>query len=236
MSGDDVRTIDWKMYAKTEKFYIKQTSIQTEHQYVFILDNSKSMEYEEGGWSKLMFGKILLAAMMRVLANQGDHFAWRSRSANFPMGSGMRHWQHGLETLYLLKSTDVAKFIEPIEKQSTTFVWVSDFYHSSSDIQKYAQKLKNPKTDLIMFHLLGEAEKNLNFGANTTFVDLENGERMDVNAKRTREEYKAKLQAHSSKLRNIGFETGAHYEEILINRPIADTLRRFFHHYQYSAV
>ncbi|GLR17516.1 DUF58 domain-containing protein [Portibacter lacus] len=236
VSGDDIRSIDWKMFAKTDKYYIKQTSIQTEHQYLFIIDNSLSMKYSENGWSKLWYAKLMTAAMMCVLSNQGDHFAWQSGKQLMTMGSGKRHWQHCLETLFRLDFEEGNDFVQPMKQSSTTFIWMSDFYHPILEVQEYIKKLKHPQTELIMFHILGHAEKFLDFGSNMTFVDLETKQRIDVNANATRKEYEKNLSAHLAKIKNLSFKSGAIYEEVSLNGNITETLRRFFHHYQYTAL
>ena len=234
VSGDDIRAIDWKMYAKTDKFFIKQTSIDTEHKFVFVIDNSMSMKYEEEGWSKLMYAKLLSAAMMNILSNQGDHFSWQSGEQMMPMGSGKRHLQYCIETLYLLDIGDNS-FGDPVHHRSSTIILIADFYQPISKIQDYVRSIKHPRTELILFHLIGVAEKNLNFRPNTTFVDLESKESIDVNSEKIRKTYQQKLGAHISKVKNISFEYGAMYEEVLLNGDIVESLRRFFHHYQYSA-
>lgn len=236
VSGDDIRGIDWKMYAKTDKLYIKETSIQTENKYRFIIDNSPSMKYTEDGWSKLFYAKLLCAAMMSVLSNQGDHFSWVSGSQSMPIGSGKRHWQHCIETLYPLNFEKGNFQSNLIPQTSITNILISDFYTPLSDIKESLKLLKHPKSELILFHLMGSKERTLEFGANTTFVDLETNERLDVNADKKKKAYQEKLSRHISQLRNTCFEMGAVFEEVLTTESITISLQRFFHHYQYAAI
>ncbi len=236
VSGDDIRGIDWKMYAKTDKLFIKETSIQTEHKYVFLIDNSFSMKYEENGWSKLIYTKLLTAAMMRVLNNQGDHYSWQSGKKMMPMGFGNRHWQHSIESLYLVDFSNNEIKAIPANIKDSTIIWISDFYLPIVEIQNYIKQIKHPKSELILMHILGENEKLLNFGTNATFIDLETKEKIDVNSEKSRKEYQQKLNLHITQLRNISFEFGALYNEVSLNLPISESLRNFYHHYKYAAI
>jgi uncharacterized protein (DUF58 family) len=230
--GDDIRNIDWKMFAKTDKYYVKQTSIPTEHKNCIVIDNSLSMNYQEAGRSKLLFAKILTAAITRVLSNQGDQFSWQSGDHSIPMSSGLRHWQNALNDLYSLDASKNDSISPPLARNHTTFLWISDLYYPIEEIEAFFKSIKGPKSELIVFHILGDAEKSLSFSKSSTFVDLETNERIDVNAPKIRKQYQEKLSAHIEHVRNLCFEYGVFHEQMSLNEPIASSLSRFFFHYQ----
>ncbi|WP_235296569.1 DUF58 domain-containing protein [Portibacter marinus] len=232
LPGDDIRNIDWKMFAKTEKLYIKQSIIETEHHYHFIIDNSRSMLYEENGWSKLMLAKILTSSMMRIVANQGDRFSWQASEENMPRGSGMKHWHYAIEKLYNLTTSTTSLNLHPGFLRNATIIYMSDFYDQIEVLQSQFKLLKNPLTEVVLFHILGTKEKSLTFGRNTTFLDLESGEKLNVNAVATQSQYQKRLLAHLNALNNICLALGIHLEECLMNRSITECLRQFFHVYQ----
>src|ERR1044071_4580970 len=72
--GDDLRLLDWKMYARSERYYIKQSEVETNITVKFILDASKSMEYREGGLNKLLFAKVMAAALAYLARKQSDTY------------------------------------------------------------------------------------------------------------------------------------------------------------------
>ena len=72
--GDDLRQLDWKMYARSERYYIKQAEIETNITVKFILDASESMAYTENGISKLMYAKVMTAALAYLARKQSDTF------------------------------------------------------------------------------------------------------------------------------------------------------------------
>src|SRR6187455_1183095 len=72
--GDDLRQLDWKMYARSERYFIKQAEIETNITVKFMLDASNSMAYEEQGITKLQYAKVLTAALAYLARRQGDTF------------------------------------------------------------------------------------------------------------------------------------------------------------------
>lgn len=183
-----------------------------------------------------MLGKLITAAMMRIVANQGDLFSWSSNNVNVSTGSGLRHWQYCIEELYHL---DIHTSLQPLASESragVTIVWISDFYGKVDEIYTQLRRLKNHKSELILFHLMGEDEKTLNFGRNSTFIDLESNERLNVNSSASKDTYLKKLSAHLASIKHLCFEAGAIYQEVSMNKPITVALRQFFHHYKYSSI
>lgn len=233
--GDDIRNIDWKMFAKTDKYFVQQSSIPAEHKTTVIIDNSMSMKYQEGGRSKLLFAKILTAAITRILTNQGDQFSWHGGDHSMPISSGLRHWQNSLNALFSLESSKRRTIQRPIARNHTTYLWITDLYYSLNEIEAFFKAIIGPKSQLILFHVLGDAERTLDFSKASTFVDLETGKRIEVNAPKSRKKYQEELSAHVRQVRNLCFEYGVFHELMSLNAPIAASLSRFFFHYQIIA-
>src|SRR5215213_9203452 len=72
--GDDLRQLDWKMYARSERYYIKQADVETNITVRFMIDASRSMAYEEGGISKMLYAKVMTAALAYLARKQSDAF------------------------------------------------------------------------------------------------------------------------------------------------------------------
>lgn len=232
VQGDDIRNIDWKMYAKTDKYYIRQTAIETDHEYAFIIDNTKSMNYFENGPSKLTLAKILVATISKVFSDQGDAYSLHDYQHQLGLGNGQRHWSNTIQYLHQLNTTDKDRKL-PYFHQERTIIWLTDGYGTLEEMEATLKWMKNPKTEVIFFHIMGEKELNLNFGNNVIFKDLESGEMMEVNTDQFRQNYTNKINHHFHKVKNLCFELGIYYDKIYLDHPVTETLRQFFHKYQY---
>ncbi len=232
VQGDDIRNIDWKMYAKTDKYYIRQTAIETDHEYAFIIDNTPSMTYREIGPSKLTLSKILVATISKVFSDQGDAYSLHDYRNHLTLGNGQRHWSNTIQYLIRLEPSEEERKL-PYFHQERTIIWLSDGYGTLDEMKSTLKWLKNPKTEVIFFHIMGEKELSLDFGNNVIFKDLEKGEIMEVNTTQFRETYQNKINTHFHKVKNLCFELGVYYERIIMDHPVTETLRQFFNKYQY---
>lgn len=230
--GDDLRLIDWKMHARTDKYFIRQALIETEHQFICQVDSSRSMDYAEDGVSKLLLGKILCACMTLIAAHQGDKFGWQSTNIQFPIGSGMRHWHQGLEGIFNLTSQQNVPAIEHA-RMNTIYSWVTDLYYSLDDLEKILKNLKNHTTELIVFHVLGEKEEDLKFDSGSTFIDLETGKKIEVDAPQYRKQYKERMEKHLTSCQNLFYRYGIHYVKAPMQKPADHIMKIFLDKYNY---
>lgn len=230
--GDDLRLIDWKMYGRTDKYFIRQALIETEHQFVCQLDSSQSMDYAEDGVSKILLGKILSACMTLIAAHQGDKFGWQSTNIQFPMGTGMRHWHQGLEGLFVLSSQEGSVTYEH-SRTNTIYAWITDLYYSLDELEEILKNIKNHTTELIVFHVLGEKEENLAFDSGSTFIDLETGKKIEVDAPQYRKQYKERMQKHLASCQNLFYRYGIHYIKAPMQKPADQIMKIFLDKYNY---
>lgn len=236
VQGDDLRLIDWKMYAKTDKYYIKQSDVERDHDLHCIIDNSRSMMYEENNWSKLLFAKLLTACITYVIAQQGDAFSWTTTDQIFPNALGMQHWKNSIHALHQLSASDGSLNSELNPESNKVYLWLTDLYHDIDAIRSKVNSLKHNNTELIVFHLIGEQEESLDFGNNTTFIDLENEQQVQMNPKEYLKEYREKLEAHMSACKKIFYGNGINYQKAYINRPVQIVVRSFLESYNKSLI
>lgn len=233
--GDDLRLIDWKLYARTDKLFIRQSQIETDHNLMILLDSSPSMDYVEENTTKLLFGKVLTACMALIASNQGDAFGWMNGHQVTPFGTGSRHWHQCLHPLFKLTAQASEGVITPIIKPATVFVWITDLYATIDEIKEQIKQLKNNQTELIVFHLIGQKEENLDFVSGTTFIGLEDHQQLEVDAPRFREKYQAALQGHIHQVKNLFYQQGVQYMKAPMQLPIPQLLRQFLDKYNYLA-
>ncbi len=236
VQGDDLRLIDWKMYGKTDKYYIKQSDVEQDHDLHVILDNSKSMDYEEENWSKLLYAKLITACISYITIQQGDAFSWSSSGVNNPSGLGMRHWQNCIQAIH-----DVQASAEPTEiilkaERNKVYIWLTDLYQDINEIRKVLDSLKHNSTELIVFQLLGEKEESLDFPNNATFIDLESRKKIQMNPKEYFSQYRSKFEAHIKSCKDLFYSRGVQYQKAYINQPVEKTIKLFLDSYNKSLI
>lgn len=231
VQGDDLRLIDWKMFAKTDKYYIKESDVERDHDLHIIFDNSKSMDYEEAGWSKLLYGKLVSACVSYIISQQGDAFSWSSIDKHFHSSVGMHHWRNSIHSMYDLKTSDDTHDIKINPTNNKVYLWLTDLYHSIEHIKTITSRLKQKYTELIIFHIVGKREEQLDFPNNSTFIDLENDEVVQMNPTEYLKEYKPKYEAHIAACKEVFYSSGTIYHKAHINDSIPDTLKLFLDSY-----
>ena len=230
--GDDLRLIDWKMYARTDKYYIRQSLVETEHQLICRLDNSYSMVYKEDDVSKLLLGKILSACLTLIAARQGDKFGLESMDLKFPLSKGMRHWHQTLEVLYNMAATENTSTSLDSYPDSI-YTWITDLYYPLDQLETRLKALKNHTTELIVFHIIGEKEESLKFSSGSTFQDLETGQTIEVDPNQYRTIYQDRFKSHLLSCQNLFYRYGIHYIKAPMQTPADEIMKKFLNTYNY---
>lgn len=196
--GDDLRQLDWKMFARSERYYIKQAEIETNITVKFMLDASQSMSYAEDGMSKLQYAKIMTAALAYLARKQSDTFGLFTVNDKIIKTVQPRFEQQQfirfLNELVMLKSEGAWKKGSGLEqlfdhRGKELIVFITDLYDNSEDLQKFITRLKTPRNEVVVFQLIGRHEADLDFDGSFTFEDLESGARTKVNTITQQKEY-----------------------------------------------
>ena len=199
VQGDDIRALDWKMYAKTGKYYIRQATIETENYLHLHIDNSPSMNYSEQKMSKMSMVKIITATLSYIAVSQGDKFSIATNQIIASKNSGWKKWNQSLQLLQSMTTSNLEK-PKSLLSQEGIHIFLSDLYHSIDDIKSFIDQVIGKNRSLTIIHLIGHDEENLNFGNNANFIDLESNDQVRLNPEQYRSEYKLKLSSH---IRNI---------------------------------
>lgn len=232
VQGDDLRLIDWKMYGKTDKYYIKQSEVERDHNLHIIMDNSKSMDYKEDDWSKLLYSKLITACLSYMNVQQGDTFSWSSNDQHFGKVSSMQQWKNCVSQLLEFKSASDKDEINLPAQRNRTYLWLTDLYQPLAKIESTLSSLKNHQSEFVLFHLIGEKEENLDFQENSIFIDLESGNKIQLSPKAYRAAYSKKLNQHIRDCKDLCFSKGVYYKKMIINHPVDLALQQFLDHYQ----
>lgn len=232
--GDDLRQLDWKIYARTDKFYIKQSEIDTNISVTFIPDQSASMRYEENNWPKQSHSKLLIAVLAFLSAENGDKYGV-SGIHNQDLGLiphiGKKHWQRFLNHLITLEeSKEFSRPMIPKVQEKELFVVFSDLYEKDHEWLTFIKALKTRRNEVIVFHIMGDQELSFNFTKTTLFRDLENNSEVKIDPAVMKEEYHLKLKQWIDKLREDFRNEGIDYTLINMADPIDQVINKFLWH------
>jgi hypothetical protein len=235
-SGDDLRQLDWKMFARSERYYIKEAEIETNITVKFMLDASRSMSYKEEGISKLQYAKVIMAALAYLARKQGDTFGLftvndqqiKSLLPRFEQQQFIRF----LTELIHVKSEgswEKAKGIEQLfdHHGKELIVFISDLYDDAGDIQQFISRLKTNRNEVIVFQLIGKHEVDLDFEGSFTFEDLETGVKTKADTRIQQTEYRGRVQSWLDHSRTWMLEKQINYQLVNMSDPVEQVLRNF---------
>lgn len=232
--GDDLRQLDWKIYARTNKFYIKQSEIDTNISVTFIPDQSASMKYEENNWSKQAHAKLMMAVLAFLSTEAGDKYGVSGigeQDLGLVPHIGKKHWQRFLNHLINLdESILFSKPMIPKVQEKELFVVFSDLYEKDSEWMNFIRNLKTRRNEVIVFHLMGDEELTFNFRKTTLFKDLEDGSELKVDPTSLKDAYLERLNSWIEGLREEFRNEGVDYVLVNMSDPIDEVINKFMWH------
>ena len=184
--GDDMRHVDWRLYARSGKLYIKQYEDETNVRCMILLDTSASMAYTSGGMSKLDYGLTLASALAYFIARQRDAVGLITFDDQIreylPAKTRQLHLMRILRALSRVQAgqkTDVVKPLTDLAsslKKKSMVILISDMLDDEERIINTLTNLRAMGNDIITFHIMDDAELNFPFTEASEFIDMENNE------------------------------------------------------------
>ncbi len=205
--GDELRHIDWKLFAKSDRYYVKQYEENTSLRANILLDCSRSMAYPEqaaGGLSKLEYARYLAAALAYLTLHQGDSvgvvtFSDRIRQRVVPR-STPNHLQRILAAIDGNEAADRTDFFRIFQefsnhvKRRGLVIVLSDFFDDYDKIMQGVKFLKFLKHELILLQILTPQELEFPFEDYTQFVDMEDDSSLWLDPRIIRERYRGGME------------------------------------------
>jgi uncharacterized protein (DUF58 family) len=234
--GDDLRQLDWKMFARSERYFIKQSEIETNITVKFMLDASHSMAYAEDGLSKLQYAKVMTAALAYLARKQSDAFglfAVNNRSIKVVRPRfEQQQFIRFLNELVLLKSEGTWKRDGGTEHLfdhhgKEMIIFITDLYDEEKDLHEFIARLKTPRNEVIVFHLMGRHETEFDFRGSFTFEDLETGTRTKADTILQQKDYSKRIQEWLRASRGWMLEKQINYQLTYTDEPVEKVLRDF---------
>src|SRR6187455_1546866 len=202
--GDDIRRMDWRLWARTDRYYIKEYEAETNMNFSVLLDVSKSMDYGSIGITKLDYARILTACLTNLVHHQRDRVGFVAFDSEVVehVPPSAKHMDTVLHTLDKLKPGRPGKLREPLHKLAEHFgrrgvlVVISDLYEEPDAIIESLGPLRFRGNEVIVFHVLDPAELDFDFQDASAFEDVESGEQIPIVPQALREEYRRMIRAH----------------------------------------
>jgi uncharacterized protein (DUF58 family) len=237
--GDDPRHIDWHLYARSDRFYIKKFEDETNLRCHILVDHSKSMGYGSAGYSKAQYAGTLAATLAYFLFTQGDAVGLATFDSQIRQYMPPRNRPGYLHRLMLTlettpegTSTDLStplKRITEILNRRGMIILMSDLLTSIDKLEMDLSYLRANGHDVVLFNVLDPDELNFDFNVPALFEDIETGKTFYVDPPAAQKEYAGKLQNHMASIKTICRNLGIDYHLFATNRPFDLALLEFLH-------
>jgi uncharacterized protein (DUF58 family) len=236
--GDDLRSVDWNVYARTEKIFLKRFRGETNSMLTILLDASNSMQFGSHSVNKMDYSRFLAASLF-YLAIHGQRDAaglltFDDEIRNFIRPS-TRQGQlprllAGLEQAEPRARTDFAKpmryFPEFLKRRGMVLI-VSDFWESPETLIHAIEPLRYHGNEVVLFHVLDPEDVRPKLNGPAILVDLETDERLEVTPDYSKTEYREKIQKHITDLRDRTQAAGMGYCLLMTDKPLDAALREY---------
>jgi len=228
--GDDPRYLDWRLYARSDRYYIKKFEDETNLRCHLLVDNSRSMGFGSLAYTKEQYANTLAATLAYFLYLQGDavglltfdehirdYLPARHRTGH------LRHIMLALEKPTGGTATDLSaplkRIVEMVTKRAL-MVLISDLLAPIGALEKNLAGLGACGHEVLLFHLLDPSELTFGFDKAALYYDVESGRDLYIDPLAARKEYQKKFQAHCAAIQAICQKLGMGYHRFATDRPL----------------
>lgn len=215
--GDDLRSLDWKVFGRTDRLVVKQYEEQTNVQATLVMDTSSSMGFSHGGRvNKLEYAKILASAIGYVVVSQSDAVGLLSPSVRIPAAGRLGHLSRLFEALENLRPHgvwEIDRAVRDLEMSTRKRGFVAVFSDLMAEPERVLSSLRllhARKNEVLVFQVLDPAELDLPFTGPVLFEDMEDGALLKTEPEAIRASYRSWVEAHlaaqSQAFRSLGVD------------------------------
>ena len=232
VAGDDIRRVDWRLYARTDKYFVKQYDADTNTNFAVLLDISKSMMFGSGGVTKIEYARYLAACLGYMAHRQRDRVGIVTFDEDVVtyVPPSAKHFDVMLHTLDRAVPVRAGRLRAPLEKIAEHFkrrsivALISDLYEEPDEILEAIKPYRFLGNDIMVFHVLDPAELDFPYRDASRFQDLETGEEVPIVPESLLKQYRELIAAHIDALRTKFSEIRVDYTLINTARPLDDAL------------
>jgi uncharacterized protein (DUF58 family) len=246
--GDEPKRIDWKLFARSDRYFVREADRESEIATWLVIDCSRSMAQrsESGSWDKFDYARHLAATLAYLAQRQGDLpgllMLNTQQQLVVPPAAGERQWHRILKALHTVTAEgrfpDDASMLSLVRKLQlpSLVVVISDFHETRDELVSFMRGISTSRNDLIAMQLLCEDETAFPFRGAVDFEDLESGERILVSARAARAHYLEALEGYEARLRQAMAQLDVDLEIVDIDRPLDAALQAFLQRRQLMRV
>lgn len=235
--GDDLRWLDWKMYGRSDRYYIRESEVETNISVRFLVDASGSMNHQDGNYKKIDYARYLAAALAYLANLQGDATGlYVFQDGGLFSLASRQDFQHLSRLFYHLETMKAGgEFTKPVNykdiysgsRKKELLIFITDLYQQKSEILDLLDTLSALKNEVIVFHLMGRNELDLDFKGYTVLEDLESGQTVKIDPQNARKEYQENLTTYLGNIRTEMLDRHIHYRMICMDEAPDQALRNF---------
>jgi uncharacterized protein (DUF58 family) len=236
-AGDPIKHIDWRAFGRTDRLLVKLFEDETNVRSYLLLDRSASMAYKSKGLSKLEYGCYLAACLAYLMIRQQDSVGL----VTFASGTGRfiaprstpGHLRVLLEELEKLRGGGRSRMAKTFHdmaesmRRRSLIVIISDLLDDEREVLKALHHFRHRKHEIILFHVLDEAEIEFPFKGLADFVDMETGERLQIDPRYVRREYLRELEKFRTAFRKETAEGLIEYVPVNTSVPLENMLAAY---------
>jgi uncharacterized protein (DUF58 family) len=235
--GDDLRAMDWKMFARSDRYYIRESEVETNISVRLLIDASASMNHKDGDFKKIDYAKYLAASLAYLANLQGDAVGlYVFKNTNLFAMDAKQDTQHLARLFHQLElikpegtftKTINYKEIFAGKHQRELLIFITDFYQDKDEIIDLLTSLTSLGHEIIVLHLLAENELNLDFKGYTSFEDLETAQTIQIDQHKARKAYQERMTDFLASTRTAMLDKKIYYRTLSTTQPIDEALRDF---------
>ncbi len=236
--GDDLRHVDWNVYSRTERLYLKRFRGETNSVLTVLLDASNSMQFGSHRVNKMDYARYLAASLFYLaIHDQRDAaglITFDDEIRNFVRPSTRQGQLHrlmaALEQAEARARTDFAKpmrYFQEFLKRRGIVLIVSDFWESPESIVRNIEPLRYRGNEVVLFHVLDPEDVRPLMNRPSILVDIETRQELEVTPDYTKKDYREKVDAHLADLRDRTIAAGMGYYLLMTDRPLDAALREY---------
>lgn len=235
--GDDLRQLDWKMYARSDRYYVREADVDAGISVRFLVDGSASMNHQDGPINKIEYARYLTASLAYLAQQQGDAIGlYVFQDDQFFVMAARQHYQHLSRFFYQLEAIrPQGTFRQPSHYQEIyagtrrreLLVMVTDLYESNQEITALLDALTALGHEIIVFHLVGHNELTLDYQGYSAVQDWETGETIPLEGASAKKAYQHQLEAYLERTRRKMLDRRIFYRLLPTDQPLDVALRDF---------
>jgi len=239
MPGDDLRWLDWKMFARSDRYYIRESETETNISLRLLIDTSASMDHRDGNYTKMEYARYLAASLAYLANMQGDAIGLYTLREDGIFSLAARQGFQNLNRLFyqLEQAGPKGKFTHPVYykdiysggSRRELLIFITDMYQAKDEMYKLLDLLNALRHEIIVLHIMGRNEMELDYAGYSTLEDLETGATIQVDAARAKQVYTSHLDEHLARIRHDLLTRNIYYRLLVMDQPVDEALRDFLY-------